>query len=52
MLGLPVEMLIGLQTRAEALHGLAIEWGWVLGCWILAVALFNAGARRYSAYGA
>lgn len=52
MLGLPVEMLIGMQTRAGALHGMAIEWAWVLCCWAGAIALFNAGARRYSAYGA
>jgi ABC-2 type transport system permease protein len=52
MLGLPVEMLIGLQTRGQALQGMAIEWAWVLACWALAVGLFTAGARRYSAYGA
>jgi ABC-2 type transport system permease protein len=52
MLGLPVEILIGMQTRASALHGMAIEWAWVLVCWAGAISLFNAGARRYSAYGA
>jgi ABC-2 type transport system permease protein len=52
MLGLPVEILIGLQTRAGALQGMAIEWAWVLCCWAGAITLFNAGARRYSAYGA
>ncbi|MHB8419641.1 MAG: ABC transporter permease [Myxococcales bacterium] len=52
MLGLPVEELIGLQTRAQALRGLAVEWAWVAACWTGALLLFNRGARRYSAYGA
>jgi len=52
MLGLPVEELIGMQTRASALRGMAIEWAWVLTCWTGAVVLFNRGARKYSAYGA
>ncbi len=52
MLGLPVELLIGRLGRAEALHGLAIELFWILACWALALFVFGAGARRYSAYGA
>ncbi len=52
MLGLPVEELIGLQSRASALRGMAVEWAWVVACWAGALILFNRGARRYSAYGA
>ncbi len=51
MLGLPVEELIGMQSRAQALRGLAIEWAWVAVCGSAALLLFNRGARRYSAYG-
>ena len=52
MLGLPVEILIGRLDRTATLHGLAIEWTWVAAGWVLSIAVFNAGARRYSAYGA
>ncbi len=52
MLGLPVELLIGRLGHGAALHGLLIEWAWVAAAWAIAVAVFQAGARRYSAYGA
>lgn len=52
MLGLPVEILIGMQDRASALRGLGVEWAWVAVTWTLAILVFGAGARRYSAYGA
>jgi ABC-2 type transport system permease protein len=51
MLGFPVETLVGLETRAQALRDLGIQWGWVavfLGCGLL---VWRAGVRRFSAYG-
>jgi ABC-2 type transport system permease protein len=52
MLGLPVEIVIGQIGRAQALQELALAGGYVLTAVAIAVALFQLGARRYSAYGA
>jgi ABC-2 type transport system permease protein len=51
MLGLPVEIILGMQTLGGALRGLALEWAYVLLLGAAAVAMFRAGTRKYSAYG-
>lgn len=52
MLGLPVEILIGKLGRANSFRGLGLEAAWVVICWLGSVLVFEAGVRRYSAYGA
>jgi ABC-2 type transport system permease protein len=52
MLGLPVEIAIGQIGPAQAVQELALAGGYVLAAVAIAVALFQLGARRYSAYGA
>jgi ABC-2 type transport system permease protein len=52
MLGLPVEIAIGQIGRAQAIQELALAGSYVIAAMLVAVALFQLGARRYSAYGA
>lgn len=52
MLGLPVEMLIGRLSRADALAGLALSFAYVLVLGALAIWVFQRGTRRYQAFGA
>jgi len=52
LLGLPVEILIGRLDRAQTLVGLGIEWAYIVLAFAGGIALFNRGARHYSAYGA
>jgi ABC-2 type transport system permease protein len=51
MLSFPVEVTLGLVDRRELLQGLAIQWGWTAVLTIGAIATWNAGVRRYSAFG-
>ena len=51
MLSFPVEVTIGLVSREQLLAGLAVQWGWVVALTIGAVAVWNGGVRRYSAFG-
>jgi ABC-2 type transport system permease protein len=51
MLSFPVEVTIGLVTREQLWSGLAIQWSWVVVLMIGAVAVWNGGVRRYSAFG-
>jgi ABC-2 type transport system permease protein len=51
MLGYPVELVTGLLSRPQALLELAIQWGWIAGL-LLAVRLaWQAGLRRFAAFG-
>ena len=52
MLGFPVETLIGMNTRADALAELGIQWGFVAVLLAAASLVWRAGMRRYVAYGA
>jgi ABC-2 type transport system permease protein len=52
MNGFPLELLLGLRTRAEALQALAIQWSWVTVMFVSTLLLWRAGLRRYNAYGA
>jgi ABC-2 type transport system permease protein len=48
---LPVETLIGIRDRHQALAGLGIQLAWAAVAWIVLVLLWRRGLRRYSAYG-
>ncbi len=52
MLSVPVEILIGRLSGAEAAIQVAIQWGWAAGAVLGAHLLWRAGVRRYEAYGA
>jgi ABC-2 type transport system permease protein len=50
-LALPVETMLGMMTRAEALSGLAKQWAYGAGFLALALWLWKRGLVRYAAYG-
>jgi ABC-2 type transport system permease protein len=52
MNGFPIELMLGLRTRAEALRSLALEWAYVAAFLVATAALWRAGMKRYNAYGA
>jgi ABC-2 type transport system permease protein len=51
MLGFPVETLVGLLSRRQALLGLATQWGYVALFGVLALWVWRAGLRRFAAFG-
>jgi ABC-2 type transport system permease protein len=51
ILAFPVEMIIGMTTRSEALLELGIQWLFVAGLALAARASWRAGIERYSAFG-
>jgi len=51
MLAFPVETVLGLATRREALLELGVQWLFVAGLALAARAAWRAGLRRYSAFG-
>jgi ABC-2 type transport system permease protein len=51
MLAFPVEMAIGMTSRAAALGELAIQWSFVGALGLAAAAAWRAGVRRFAAYG-
>jgi ABC-2 type transport system permease protein len=51
-LGFPIEVMLGLHSRADALRALAVEWGYVVGLFAAARWLWALGMRRFNAYGA
>jgi ABC-2 type transport system permease protein len=51
MLGFPVEVLIGLLGPAAALRQLAVQWGYVLMLYALAMLVWRTGLRRFNAFG-
>jgi len=52
MNGFPVELILGMQSRASALRHLAVEWIYVAAFFAATMALWRVGMRRYNAYGA
>jgi ABC-2 type transport system permease protein len=52
MLGYPVEVMIGMTSRSDALVRLAVQWVWVLLLLAGALALWKRGVRRFEAFGA
>jgi ABC-2 type transport system permease protein len=51
MQAVPVEMLIGLRTRAEAGRDLGVQWVYALSALLLLRFLWQRAARRFAAYG-
>jgi ABC-2 type transport system permease protein len=51
MLGFPVETLIGLMGRAQALRELGAQWAYVLVVFGAAMLVWRGGVRRFAAYG-
>ncbi|HSN92391.1 MAG TPA: ABC-2 family transporter protein [Anaeromyxobacteraceae bacterium] len=51
MLGFPVEMVLGMTPRAEALLELGAQWAFVLVLFLGARAAFGLGLRRFAAFG-
>lgn len=50
-LAFPVETMLGMTSRADALEGLAKQWAYGLGFLVLALAIWRRGLVRYAAYG-
>jgi ABC-2 type transport system permease protein len=51
MLAFPVELVIGMRPRAEALRELAIQWAFIAVLALAARASWRAGLRRFAAFG-
>jgi viologen exporter family transport system permease protein len=51
MLGFPVELVIGLLPREQALAELAIQWGWIALLLVLVRAAWRSGLRHFAAFG-
>jgi ABC-2 type transport system permease protein len=51
MLGFPVETLIGMETRVSALRELGLQWIYVAVFFLLSLAVWRAGVKRFAAYG-
>jgi ABC-2 type transport system permease protein len=51
MLAFPVELVIGMTPRAEALRELAIQWAFIGILALAARASWRAGLRRFAAFG-
>jgi ABC-2 type transport system permease protein len=52
MLGFPIELILGLHSRSDALMRLGVEWAWVLAFALLTALLWRRGMKRFNAYGA
>ena len=51
MLAFPVELVIGMTPRAEALRELALQWTYVAVLAVAARVTWRAGLRRFAAFG-
>ncbi|HXJ21174.1 MAG TPA: ABC-2 family transporter protein [Polyangia bacterium] len=51
MLGFPVETLVGLLDRRQALAALGAQWGYALLFGALALRVWRIGLRRFAAFG-
>jgi ABC-2 type transport system permease protein len=51
MLAFPVENMLGLVTREQALRDLALQWGYIAVFSVLAALMWRAGLKRFAAYG-
>jgi ABC-2 type transport system permease protein len=52
MAGFPVEVLLGLRSRAQILESLTVQWAYVAALAAGTFVLWRAGVRRFNAYGA
>jgi ABC-2 type transport system permease protein len=50
-LAFPVENVLGLLTREQALRDLALQWSWIAFFAVLSQLLWRVGVRRFGAYG-
>ena len=51
MLGFPVEVLVGLIDRGQALRALGVQWAYVFALFAAAMLAWRAGVRRFAAFG-
>ncbi len=51
MLAFPVEMIVGMQTRARALLELGVQWAFVAALLAGAAGMWRLGLRRFAAFG-
>jgi ABC-2 type transport system permease protein len=51
MLAFPVDNLVGLMSRRQALLALGAQWGYVILFAVLALRVWRAGLRRFAAFG-
>ena len=51
MLGFPVELIVGLLPRQQALLELAVQWGWIAVLLLGARAAWRSGLRHFAAFG-
>ncbi|HSS39185.1 MAG TPA: ABC-2 family transporter protein [Polyangia bacterium] len=51
MLAFPVDNLVGLMSRRQALSALGAQWAYVLLFGVLALRVWRAGLRRFAAFG-
>ena len=51
MLAFPVELAVGLLTRADALRLLGLQAAWIAGLGVAAAVSWRAGVRRFGAFG-
>jgi ABC-2 type transport system permease protein len=47
----PVETLLGMRDRAQALWGLGMQLGWAAIAWVVLLVLWRSGLKRFAAYG-
>jgi ABC-2 type transport system permease protein len=50
-LGFPVETMIGLNTTAQALRDLGVQWLYVVALFAATLAVWRRGMRRFVAFG-
>jgi len=50
-LAFPVEAMLGMVSRSEALTGLGVQWAYALSFLAVALVVFRRGLVRYAAYG-
>ena len=51
MLGFPVELVIGLLPREQALAELLVQWGWIALLLVAVRAAWRSGLRHFAAFG-
>jgi ABC-2 type transport system permease protein len=51
MLAFPVENMLGLIDRREALVDLGLQWSWVVFFLLATTVLWRVGMKRFGAFG-
>jgi ABC-2 type transport system permease protein len=47
----PVETLLGIRDRTQALVGLFMQLGWAALAWVALLLLWHRGLKRFAAFG-